>query len=85
MTIIALLLQEVIMVVTISSNRITTMIGGVVEGVAHEVVGGAMDLVVEVEVMTISRSHHQVSSYMCVTIVLMYTFHIVKFPIIFEA
>ena len=34
MTITALLLQEVIMVVTISNNTITTMIGGV----AHEVV-----------------------------------------------
>ena len=46
------------MVVT-SSNKTTTMIGGVVEGVAHEVVGGAMDLE-EAEIMKISKSHHQV-------------------------
>ena len=58
-----LLLQEVIMVVTLSNNTTTTMIGGVAEGVDHVVVGGAMDLVVEVEVMTILKNHHQVPIY----------------------
>ena len=43
------------MVVTISNNTITTVIGGV----AHEVVGGTMVVEVEVEIM-ISRNHHQV-------------------------
>ena len=52
------------MVVTNSNNKITTMIEAVVEGVAHEAVGGAMDPV-EVEVMTISKSHHQVCICMC--------------------
>ena len=62
-TITTLLLQEVIMVVTLSNNTTTTMIGGVAEDVDHVVVGGAMDLVVEVEVMRILKSHHQVAIY----------------------
>ena len=63
LTISTLLLQEVIMVVTLSNNTTTTMIGGVAEGVDHVVVGGAMHLVVEVEVMRILKSHHQVAIY----------------------
>jgi len=47
------------MVVTIS-NMITTMIGDVVEGVAHAVVGGAMDQVEEEEAMKTLKNHHQV-------------------------
>ena len=62
-TITTLSLQEVIMVVTNSNNTTTTMIGGVAEVVDHVVVGGAMDLVVEVEVMTILKNHHQVPIY----------------------
>ena len=50
------------MVVTISNNTIMTMIGGV----THEVVGGAMVLVVEVEITMISRNRHQVA--MCVRV-----------------
>ena len=38
------------MVVTISNNMIKTMIGGMVEGVAYEVVDGAMDLELEIEI-----------------------------------
>ena len=51
------------MVVTNSNNTTTTMIGGVAEVVDHVVVGGAMDLVVEVEVTTILKNHHQVAIY----------------------
>ena len=48
------------MVVTISNNKITTMIGGVAEGVAHEVVVGGAMATVEAKVLMISRNHHQV-------------------------
>ena len=48
------------MVVTSSNNMITTMIGGVAEGVAHEVVEGGAMATVEVEVLMILRNHHQV-------------------------
>ena len=51
------------MVVTISNNKITTMIEGVAEGVVQEEVVGAMDPV-GAEVMKISKNHHQV----CITI-----------------
>ena len=68
------------MVVTISNNMITTMIGGVVERVAHEVVGGAMVLVVEVEIMMTSKNHHQVVTYVCrVSKVYVYTFYTANF------
>ena len=48
------------MVATISNNKITTMIGGVAEGVAHEVVVGGAMATVEAKVLMISRNHHQV-------------------------
>ena len=63
------------MVVTISNNTITTMIEGVAEGVAYEVVGVAIEQVVEEEIIVISRNHHQVHSYVCHKC--MYTFHTV--------